>query len=142
MKKTALIMGLLLSGNVIAMTQLPAGNYQGDGLAVHQGGKNEQYLVESKVTGQAIESTYRVGSETMKYAFQARFDKHGFFEVLMEGTKVGTGYCMSVWCHYSIKIGDFSLEETLTFYQGHLYRLGQKNNNGKLVSWEEDLERE
>ncbi|MEK6624885.1 MAG: hypothetical protein AABY86_07955, partial [Bdellovibrionota bacterium] len=91
MKKVVLIAGLLVAGNLFAMTQFPAGNYHGKGHAVHQSGKNEKYLVESRVTGETIESTYRAGGELMKYAFQARFDKNGFFDVIMEGAKVGTG---------------------------------------------------
>ncbi len=142
MKTTVLIAGLLIAGNALAMTEFPAGNYHGKGHAVHQNGVEERYLVESKVTGNSIQTTYHVNGETLNYALQASFEKNGFFDVKMDGAKVGSGYCMSVWCHYSIRIGDFSLEETLTFFQEHLYRLGQKTIDGKIISWEDDTERQ
>ncbi|MBK8201172.1 MAG: hypothetical protein IPK68_02190 [Bdellovibrionales bacterium] len=49
---------------------------------------------------------------------------------------------MSVQCHYGISFGDTELEETLTFYQDHFYRIGSKRVNGKIVTWEESMEKQ
>ncbi|HAZ15005.1 MAG: hypothetical protein A2X86_21985 [Bdellovibrionales bacterium GWA2_49_15] len=143
MKKSMLLIGLMVVGNSWAMTNFPVGNYHGKGYGIEQNGQESHYLVEARVGENKIESTYHfINGGTQKFTLAANFGKHGHFDVLSGSKKIGAGYCMSIWCHYTLKMGKNTVEETVTFFQNHLYRLGQKKINGKLISWEEDLEQE
>lgn len=142
MKKLVAVL-VLASSTAWGMTNIPDGAYQGQGRWNDNQGQNGSYDVTASVKSGVITSKYTTAGQTEIYEFEAKAGSHGTFEVLVAGQKVGDGYCMSVQCHYAISYGDTKLEETMTFYQDHFYRIGSKLVNGqKLVTWEESMEKQ
>jgi hypothetical protein len=62
--------------------------------------------------------------------------KNGFFDVQVKGAKVGTGYCGVKQCHLSWTDTDGSNEETITFHNGKVYRLGSHTLKDRVVAWQ------
>lgn len=113
------------------------GSYKGHGRWKSADGQSGAYDVATTVKDGVISNTYDFNGKSKSFTMEAKLDSKGFFPVLINGTIVGNGYCQSVQCHYRL---DSGMEETLTFDQGHLYRLGSKTENGKTITWEEALD--
>lgn len=128
----------LIAGSAMAMTSLPDGSYNGKGFWKDQDGKTGTYTVQTQIKSNVITNTYDYNGQSKSFTMEAPLDQNGFFPVKMNGASVGDGYCMDVQCHYSVSADQ--LEETDTFYQGHLYRLGSKVVAGKKIVWEEALD--
>ncbi len=141
MKKLIAVL-VFASSAAWGMTNMPDGVYQGQGKWTDNQGQTGGYDVTASVQSGVVSSKYTFGGQTKTYEFETKAGSNGNFEVLVGGQKVGEGYCMSVQCHYGISFGDTELEETLTFYQDHFYRIGSKRVNGKIVTWEESMEKQ
>jgi len=139
MKTMILALAVAASANGFALTAFPQGSFHGQGRWSDSTGKSGQYSVETKTSANSVASHYRFGSETRDWNFSAAF-KQGFFDVMSGGRELGQGYCQSVQCHYQVDFGGGSLEETLTFVDGKLYKVGSKKVSGITISWEEALE--
>lgn len=139
--KTIIASLLLLSSTAMAMTIVPDGRYQGEGRWQNKNGQTGSYEVSVQVTGDLLASSYIFGGQTKQFDFEAKSTSAGRFEVLVGGVKVGEGYCMSAQCHYTAAFDGKNFEETMTFYQDHVYRLGSKTENGDLITWEEALDK-
>jgi len=135
--KTIFLTILFASGTTFAMPNIPDGSYEGKASWKDSQGNQGRYDISIEVEKEKVRSTYDYGSSTIVYEFTARADANGFFAVESNGQDVGSGYCMNVQCHYTAKFGDMELEETLTFWQGRLYRVESKKVNGLFVAWEE-----
>ncbi len=82
---------------------------------------------------------FQGGEEVFEFQITPR-GLQGHFEIFVNNHRVGEGYCMSVQCHYKVQMGSTTVEETWTFYEGRLYKLGSKQIEGKKIAWEESLE--
>jgi hypothetical protein len=128
----------LLSASAMAMTALPDGSYSGKGEWKDQAGAKGDYTLTVKVAKNTLTSVYNFTGGSKTFIMEAPLDQNGFFPVNSGGKQVGSGYCFSVQCHYTIAIDQLTLEESLTFYQDHLYRTGSKTDgSGKTIAWEE-----
>lgn len=127
----------------LAMESLPDGRFSGRGAYRTENGESGHYKVETAIAANTMKSTYTFTvngqDQTKVVEFKAAFDKNGYFDLLMADHVIGEGYCLDVQCHYSLNVGPLRLEETLTFWQGHLYRLGSKSDKTGRKSWQEDL---
>lgn len=142
MKKLIAIALILVGSTAWGMTNMPDGVYQGQGRWQDSQGQTGSYDINTSVQSNVVSSTYTFGGNTEKYEFEAKVGSNGRFDVFVGGYKVGEGYCMSVQCHYELSFGDTVIEETLTFYQDNLYRIGSKQVNGKNVTWEESMKKQ
>ncbi len=139
MKKVIAIIALLVGTQAFGMTNVPNGEYEGEGRWRDDQGQAGSYVVETSISSGMVSSTYEFNGQTEVFEFEAKPDSNGFFDVHAYGNEVGKGYCMSVQCHYELMFGNTTVEETLTFWQSNLYRVGSKVVDGKHVIWEESL---
>jgi hypothetical protein len=116
---------------------LKDGAYAGGGEWRSAAGQSGSYSVTATVTGDTIASVYRYGDREERWSIALVPTGGGFVDVTSEGSKVGSGYCYDVQCHYTAFDGQ--LEETLTFYEGSLYKLGSKVVDGQRIMWQEAL---
>ena len=63
-------------------------------------------------------------------------EKNGFFEVHVKGVKVGSGYCRIKQCHLQTEDKGDASEETNTFHNGHIYRIGSHTSKDKTIAWQ------
>ena len=133
-------LGFLVSTSVFAIAQFPEGNSVGGGSWKDGAGKSGEYKVEMQIKGNTIRSVYQWEKKEEVFTFHADFKPNGFFAVKMGKDVVGEGYCGDVQCHYNVAVGPFRLEETLTFREGNIYRLGSKVVDGHQIVWQEALE--
>lgn len=131
---------IFASSSAMAMTNMPDGTYQGEGRWSDNQGETGHYEVSVNIESDTVSSSYSFDSgQTGEYEFQTTGSAHSQFDVLVGGIRVGEGYCMSVQCHYSISLGNKVLEETLTFYEDNLYRIGSKRLDSVVITWEESM---
>lgn len=124
-----------------AQAKFVPGKYEGQGWGTGPDGKTTQYKLRSKITKSGIDTIYLTGDEGKQWSFETKQDGTGRFEVLVAGTKLGHGYCGHVQCHYQVSGPDLFVEETLTFHEGKLYRIGSKGKGESHYYWEEVLEK-
>jgi hypothetical protein len=134
-----LVITLFIGSTAYALPTIPEGQYEGKANWKDDSGKKGQYTVSATVKGEDINAKYLYSTGKATYEIQTKSTTDGFFDVLMSNKKVGEGYCLSVQCHYTAQFGNVKIEESLTFWQGHLYRVGSKNINGTSIAWEEAL---
>lgn len=135
-----LIASLLLAGTTaMGMTNIPDGVYQGQGRWSDNSGHFGSYEISTKVKGNIVSSAYTFGTQKKQYDFEVKPSSNGHFDVRVSGQKAGEGYCLTVQCHYTAAFAKTKLEETLTFYQDNLYRIGSKDENGAVITWEESM---
>jgi hypothetical protein len=139
--KIGLLTLSLAACSAMAMTNLPNGSFSGQGHWKDNTGASGDYSTAAVVANNGVSSTYTFNGQSKSFTMATPLDQNGFFPVTVAGTNVGSGYCWSVQCHYTISQDGGTLEETLTFYQTHLYRTGSKTVNGKTIIWEEALDR-
>ncbi len=149
MKYLALKTALLLSTTTTIPTlaangPMPQGSYEGKGrfLSDHQGALDQgEYLVDTQIKDYIYTATYRFNGESKTLSFSMKPDTIASFDIYSTNgstpERIGQGYCLSVQCHYSLKIDQTKIEETLTFYEGHLYKVGSKVLGKTRVIWEE-----
>jgi len=144
LKTAALSIALAtLTGSALASND-PApkdGAYRGKGSWKSADQQEGSYTVQADVTGDTIASSYSYNGQTQSFVVKLDRKPNGFLVVRdVEGKKIGTGYCIFIQCHYEVPSSH--LEETLTFWEGHLYRLGSKGKGANRVMWIEDLKAE
>jgi hypothetical protein len=135
-------LGLFFSLSAHAITELPAGSYKGGGRWRDQEGATGKYETIAVVTKNQIVTKYQFKEGTRTLEMTLDLDQKGFFPVKVAGHVVGSGYCLSKQCHYSLTYGSTKVEETLTFHEGNFYRLGSKQEGSSLNVWEEALKSE
>lgn len=136
----AAVLTTLVTQSAFALNAIPEGTHRGVGGWKGQDGKVGDYTVEMSVKDNVVASVYRYGEKEESFTFKAEFKPGGFFKVRMKDHVVGEGYCGDYQCHYNVVVGPFQMEETLTFWEGKVYRLGAKGENGRQVQWQEALE--
>lgn len=137
--KTLMTLAMFLSLSAHALTELPAGTYQGGGRWRDKDGDTGTYKTSAVVQNNRILTTYEFEEGKRTLEMELALDKKGFFPVKVAGHEVGSGYCLSAQCHYSLSYGRVKVEETLTFHEGNFYRLGSKREGSSLIIWEEAL---
>ncbi len=141
MKKLVVIASLLMSCLAAAETvTLADGKYSGKGWWKDGDGNKGEYTVEVTIANHQITSKYAYASKNEEFSFKADIDENGFFEVKNGDEVIGEGYCMGPQCHYEIADDDVELEETMTFYNDHLYRVGSKSLEDDDYVWVEVLD--
>lgn len=141
LKKSILSLFTLISVSALALDKLPDGHYKGLGQYKDSTGKSGGYYVDVDIKDGKISNTYNFGgNKDIKFTMTAVLAADGTFPVVVGGATIGEGYCATAQCHYDIAFGKFTMEETMTFYEDHLYRLGSKFDNGVTIRWEESSE--
>jgi len=128
----------LLMGHAMQAT-IPAGTYDGQARWKDSAGHTGTYKVSTFVQGGAVLTSYFYNNGKAIYAFRMDETSDGFFDVMSNGNKVGEGQCLSVQCHYTADLGGVQIEETLTYWQGHLYKQGSKKIGNVTIAWEEAM---
>jgi hypothetical protein len=136
---TAALVGLLSSG--LAYADVPtSGNYEGKGQWRDSSGNSGEYTVETIISSEEIESRYGWASGSRNWGFSLQNQSVGFYAVTDNFGTEGKMYCYSVQCHYEFVSAHLTTEETLSFVDGKLYKLGSKRMpNGTVVTWQEAL---
>lgn len=127
----------LMTSAALALPNIPDGQYEGHAKWQDDTGNKGSYSISIFTQKDVLMTTYKYADKTAIYSFRIEETSNGFFNVFHNGTKVGSGYCMSVQCHYSADFGGVAIEESLTYWQNNLYRLGSKKVNGISIAWEE-----
>jgi len=89
----------------------------------------------------------RTDNEQMQYTYQLAKTDHGFFDVLVDGNKVGGGYCFHIAhhgakvCHLQSTVNDVSTESTLHFELNKVkvHRMGSFPHAGGTIAWRDHL---
>lgn len=100
------------------------------------------YNVKTTFVGETVSSNYTLeGGKQMEWKFEMQPTSNGFFNVVVNGTDVGSGYCLDkvLVCHYEANLGSLKLEETMTVEGGKLYKFGSKEIGTDRVVWQEEL---
>ncbi len=138
---TTLLLTLFTTLTHAQAAPLPDGVFKGEGLwksVTEQAG----YMAETRINGNRIEAKYESRKGGYEWNFEMRQTAKGFFDVVTEAHVIGDGYCLdhAKVCHYEIKVGKLSLEETLVYLDGNLYRYGSKQEGSEAkVFWQEAL---
>ncbi len=150
MKFTSILISILGSSLLfpamgLAENALTNGHYTGRGQWHDSSGQTGEYDVQTVIDEQGVSSTYEWGGgETRRFAMKLEPTGSKSFSVKLAEQSVGWMYCMDVQCHLDLIFdANQNLEETLTFVDGKLYKLGSKSlPNGSRVFWQEDLNRQ
>lgn len=125
---------------VAQSSPIPVGKrFMGQGQWRDSEGHNGVYKVETTFANDAITTNYTFEGGARSMSMKTAKISDGFYDLSLGLDRVGTMYCMEVQCHYTVSTG--GLEETLTFYNQKLYKLGSKQGqNGVVITWQEQLE--
>ena len=135
--KIILLTILLATGTTFAMPNIPDGTYQGKAAWKDSKLNKGYYSVRTEVKNNKFKTRYNYSGKMSEYEFSVDLQEGGFFKVMSGEQQVGSGYCMTVQCHYKASFTGAKIEETLTFWQGNLYRVGSKIVGSHVVAWEE-----
>jgi hypothetical protein len=141
--KILTILVALLSSQAWA-SAFPVGNYHGHGLWKSLSEKGN-YTNTISINNNSVSTDYKLpDGSRRKWNFEMSPQQNGFFKVISEGTELGQGYCLekAEVCHYEIKQGTFSLEETFTLLDGRLYRFGSKDYGKGRIMWQEAADKD
>lgn len=141
MRTSVLCAALLLTfHSAIALSGILPGNYAGRGEWRDDAGHSGFYAVETNVLASRLESTYQFSSGEERFNLKLTPDGEVFFKTLSDDGEQGLMYCLDVQCHMTSRQGLF--EETLSFVDDHLYKIGsKKTNDGRTIVWQESLSR-
>jgi hypothetical protein len=94
--------------------------------------------------------------QSMTYTMRVSMDDNGFFTVTDQDGHEGKGFCftqkhpdqdvgdlsdghhghrMAKMCHYSLAMEDKSIEESIVFKGGHIYRMGSHTQGETMMAW-------
>lgn len=130
---------LTLASTSFAGDAITPGKYVGKGSWKDQQGNSGHYDVVTTVLPNKFASSYVWPEGGREFAFDLSVSDNGFYQLVISGRNVGSMYCGHVQCH--LDFPQAQVEETITFYDGHLYKIGSKpdGKGGKLM-WQEMLE--
>ena len=132
---------LLFSNIALASqgTALVAGSYSGHGDWRDNSGQVGSYEITTTVNSDSISSDYQFDGQTTNWTLELVANGNGFFDVAPGSSTPGKMYCYEVQCHFNAS--GINLEETLTFYDSKLYKLGSKTiADGTTIMWQEVLQ--
>ncbi len=143
MKSIMSFLTLVLASQLSYSHTLPEGTYQGQGIwkSASEGGNYTNTTVISK---DQIKTHYKLTDGSyLDWDFTLSNETNNFFDITIEGQKVGTGYCLEKisLCHYQIEVSGVKLEESLVQQENNMYRYGSKVINEKTIFWQERLEK-
>lgn len=118
------------------------GRWDGQGSWFCDQGKTGKYTVSTVVKGGVVSTDYDFGNDhKFSWSFSIAKAAPGFFKIMMNGQKVGGGYCLEgvPVCHYGMSIKGTMIEETIKKDGNVLYRFGHKWNGKNAVKWQEKL---
>lgn len=163
LKTVALVLGLAAASTSFGYTTMVGREYNGQGTWLKPDGTRGAYGVRTTVTNTRvaehsavnITSNYNFGERSMRTTLIAVFNQKNNFHDIMatvageEGQeptmqKVGSGYCINEECHYSAKIDDMVIEETITVVRNQMHKIGSKSimdgeTKARIMTWTEDL---
>jgi len=143
MKSIISFLTLVIASQLSFSHTLPEGTYQGKGVwkSISEGGNYTNTTVISK---DQIKTHYKLpNGKYMDWDFTLSNENNSFFDLTIDGQKVGSGYCLEkiTLCHYQFEVPGVKLEESLVQQENNIYRYGSKIINGKTIFWQERLEK-
>jgi len=144
MKKTALVLTILLASQLSHAHSFTNGTYKGNGLW-NSKTKNGGYQVSTVIDNNTVKTHYTLPDGNARdWNFDMQPGKSTFFDVVTQGVKVGTGYCLekASVCHYELTVGPMKLEETLVQQGTKFYRYGSKDEGQGPIMWQESTDKE
>jgi hypothetical protein len=144
MKKTTITLIALLASEICFAHGFTAGSYKGNGLWNSSKAKGI-YQTSTVIDKNVIKAHYTLPDGSSRdWNFEIQDTSSTFFDVMSQGTKLGTGYCLekAPVCHYEIKAGQMKLEETLVQEGNKIYRYGSKDEGSGPIQWQESLDKE
>lgn len=134
------VLAMGFSDLVMAASPIVPGQYAGRGSWRDAQGHSGTYEVSTNVTPLRFESSYQWDKKQNRvFNVSLSTDSEGFYELRSDEGLNGGMYCYDVQCHLSMSQGE--VEETLTFWDGNLYKLGSKKlGDGRVIMWQEDLQ--
>ncbi len=114
------------------------GNYTGHGVWRDTAGHSGLYEVVTVLTADSMSSNYAFAEGVAAVSLSLQRTGDGFYSLIDAEKTSGNMYCYDVQCHYELGAG--SVEETLSFVDGKLYKLGSKlGSDGRTIIWQEAL---
>lgn len=107
--------------------------------------KNNSLSVVVCIDKNSIKAHYTLpDGSTQDWSFEIRNVNSTFFDVVSQGVKLGSGYCLekAPVCHYEMAMGQLKLEETLVQEGTKIYRFGSKDEGKGPIMWQESLDKE
>ena len=144
MKHATTLIALFLTSQMTWAHCLTNGHYSGQGLSKTPQ-SDGHYATTVVVTDDTITASYQLSDgSTQNWDITLKKTSSVFFEVLSQGQKLGSGYCLerAPVCHYEISIKQLKLEETLVQEGNKIYRFGSKDEGHGRVMWQESLNQE
>lgn len=144
MKKTTITIIALLASELCFAHGFTEGSYKGQALWNSLTGKGT-YQTATVIEKNSIKAHYTLPDGSSRdWNFEIQNTGSIFFDVMSQGTKLGTGYCLekAPVCHYEISVGQLNLEETLVQEGTKIYRYGSKNEGNGPIQWQESLDKE
>lgn len=141
MTKALLIAMTLLSTSALGLNAIPDGTYQGRGRWKDTVGNTGVYLVQTQFDQNRVKATYMyAGGHGRTVEFETRDTGNDFFDVYVAGNKVGHGYCLTVQCQVTLNLGQVTITQDYTYWDGILYNFGSEERPGVRVAFEETYE--
>jgi hypothetical protein len=144
MKHTAAVITLFLASQMTWAHGLTNGHYTGQGLSKTPQ-SDGRYTTTVDVTNNTIKASYKLSDgSTQNWDITLTKTSSVFFDVVSQGQKLGSGYCLqgAPVCHYEISMKQLKLEETLVQEGNKIYRFGSKDEGQGRVMWQESLNQE
>lgn len=144
MKKTTITIIALLASELCFAHSFTEGSYKGQALWNSLKGAGT-YQTSTVIEKNSIKAQYTLpDGSSRNWDFEIQNTGSAFFDVISQGVKLGTGYCLekAPVCHYEISVGQLKLEETLVQEGTKIYRYGSKNDGTGPIQWQESLNKE
>lgn len=137
---------MLISGMAFGFTpQMDRGVYVGGGEWKTSSGETGTYRHHTRISkakgGVHVSERLVINHNGKKEVEQMDFlvvgtTKNGFFDVMIKGKKMGSGYCMKRSCHMGVLHKGGHSEETFHFAKdGRIMRLGSDTSKQMKVVW-------
>lgn len=144
MKKTTITLIALLVSELSFAHGFTTGSYKGNGLWNSRSAKGV-YQTTTVIDKNTIKAHYSLPDGSSRdWSFDIQNQASTFFDVISQGTKIGSGYCLekALVCHYELSVGQLKLEETLVQEGTKIYRYGSKDEGKGPIAWQESLDKE
>jgi hypothetical protein len=121
------------------------GDYTGGGWWKSADGTKGKYEMKSTIKtekdGMTIKESVVVHmpdktEKKMEDEITVKNGKNGFFEIQKKGVKIGSGYCGIKQCHHQGEEDGNTYEETVTFHEGKIYKLGSHVSKDMTIAYQ------